>query len=81
MNPSTFQSKDELEFHDAPNSSKKPNTEVIASVANELKNIGDKLNESYNLPFVNKAKFAKALSCIVLENSMDIFVVFLKSQR
>ena len=39
-------------------STDKANKEVIASVANELKKIGDKLNSLYKLPFVKKVNLA-----------------------
>ena len=42
----------------ASNSTEKANKEVIASVANELKKIGDKLNSTYKLHFVNKVNLA-----------------------
>lgn len=70
-----------LDFNVEPDSLNKPNTEVIiASVANELKNIGDKLSESYQLPFVHKVKFARTVSSMVVERSADVFVTFLKTQ-
>ena len=54
-----------------------PNKEVIiASVAIELKNIGDKLSESYQLPFVHKAKSARTVSFMAVERSVDIFSSF-----
>ena len=49
-----------LDINVEPDSLRIPNKEVIiASVAIELKNIGDKLSESYQLPFVHKAKSAR----------------------
>lgn len=42
----------------ASNLTDKANKEVIASVANELRKIGDKLNSPYKLPFVNKVNLA-----------------------
>ena len=70
-----------LDFNDEPDSLNRRNTEVIiASVANELKNIGDKLSESYQLPFVHKVKFARTVSSMVVERSADVFVTFLKTQ-
>lgn len=58
-----------------------PNTEeIIVSLANELQNIGDKLSESYQLPFVHKVKFARTLSFMAVERGADVFVMFLKAQ-
>lgn len=42
----------------ASNSKDKANKELIASVANELKKIGDKLNSTYKFHFVNKGNLA-----------------------
>ena len=70
-----------LDFCVEPDSLNRPNTEVIiAAVANELKNMGDKLSESYQLPFVHKVKFARTVSSMAVERSADVFVTFLKTQ-
>lgn len=70
-----------LDFNVEPDSLKIPNTEeIIVSLANELQNIGDKLSESYQLPFVHKVKFARTVSFMAVERGADVFVMFLKAQ-
>ena len=56
----------------------RPNTEAIASVANELKDIGDNLNSQYKLSFVNKMNLARALSSVVSKSFLGIFVIIIK---
>lgn len=70
-----FQSKEEQSL-----ALNKQNTKAAESVANELRNIGDNLNESYNLPRESRVCFAKAVLCAIVDISYaDIVVLLVRS--